>query len=115
MFSLSYYQVVNAFDLVGLHRCVALEKLYRMVKAREMGHFNFLNQKPAENGRKLKTGYMSIFLTMVDWVASVFDLAGLHRFVALEKLCRMVKTRKMGHCNIGEKNVSEREVTLYQN
>ena len=49
---------------------------------------------------------------MLGTVASVSDLRKWHRFIVLEKLYQMIRTRKRSRCNIADKNIWNREVVF---
>ena len=53
-----------------------------------------------------------LVLSMVGIVASIFDLPKRHNSVVVEKLYQMVRTGMTSHCNIADKNVSERKVVF---
>ena len=53
-----------------------------------------------------------MFFFMLGTVASVSDLQKWHRFIVLEKLYQMIRTRRRSRCNIADKNIWNRGVVF---
>ena len=53
-----------------------------------------------------------MFFFMLGTVASVSDLRKWHRFIVLEKLYQMIRTRRRSRRNIADKNIWKREVVF---
>ena len=53
-----------------------------------------------------------MFFFMLGTVASVFDLRKWYRFIVLEKLYQMIRTRRKSRWNIADKNIWKREVVF---
>ena len=53
-----------------------------------------------------------MFFFMLGTVVSVSDLQKWHRFIVLEKLYQVVRTRRKSRCNIADKKIWKREVVF---